>query len=56
MRLKPNAYWILQGYAHAKLSANMVDEAEQLLCRCANLGSSSRIRHADAASEITEWN
>jgi len=31
MRLKSNAYWILQGYAHAKLSANQVEEAEQLL-------------------------
>lgn len=31
MRLKANAYWILQGYAHAKLSANLVEEAEQLL-------------------------
>jgi tetratricopeptide (TPR) repeat protein len=31
MRLKPKAYWILQGYAHAKLSAGQIDEAEQLL-------------------------
>ena len=31
MRLKPNAYWILQGYAHAKLSAGQIEEAEHIL-------------------------
>jgi Tfp pilus assembly protein PilF len=31
MRLKPGAYWVLQGYAHAKLSADHIEEAEQLL-------------------------
>ena len=31
MRLKPNAFWILQGYAHLKLAAGQIEEAEQLL-------------------------
>ncbi len=31
MRLKSNAYWIIQGYAHAKLADGHVDEAQQLL-------------------------
>jgi Flp pilus assembly protein TadD len=31
MRLKPSGYWILQGYAHVKLAANQIEEAEQLL-------------------------
>lgn len=31
MRLKPNAYWVLYGFGHAKLVANRVPEAEQLL-------------------------
>jgi Flp pilus assembly protein TadD len=30
IRLKPNAYWILQGYAHAKLSAGQLQEAEHI--------------------------
>lgn len=31
MRLKPNAYWILQGYAHARLNAGQIEVAVQLL-------------------------
>jgi len=31
IRLKSNAYWILQGYAHAKLGAGQAEEAELLL-------------------------
>jgi protein O-GlcNAc transferase len=31
MKLKPNAYWILQGYAHTKLADGQIEEAEQLL-------------------------
>jgi tetratricopeptide (TPR) repeat protein len=31
IRLKPSAYWILQGYGHAKLAAGLLPEAEQLL-------------------------
>ena len=39
--LRPNAYWILQAYGSAKLNANMIAEAEDLLCQAENANPNS---------------
>jgi Flp pilus assembly protein TadD len=48
MKLKPNAYWILQGYAHAKLVDGQVDEAEQLLQQAVDINP----RHSPSLTDL----
>lgn len=48
MRLKPNAYWILQGYGHAKLADNHFDEAEQLLLQARTINP----RHSPTLTDL----
>jgi Flp pilus assembly protein TadD len=48
MRLKANAFWILQGYAHAKLAAGQIEEAEQLLQRALEINS----RHSPTLTDL----
>jgi Tfp pilus assembly protein PilF len=48
IRLKSNAYWILQGYGHAKMRAGHSEEAEQLFFQCLEINP----RHAPALTDL----
>jgi len=48
IRLKPNAYWILQGYGHAKLADGQTEEAEQLLLQALTINP----RHSAALTDL----
>jgi Tfp pilus assembly protein PilF len=52
IRLKPNAYWILQGYGHAKMRAGHLAEAEQLFFQALDINP----RHAPALTDLARLN
>jgi tetratricopeptide (TPR) repeat protein/predicted amidohydrolase len=52
IRLKPNAYWILQGYGHAKLGAGLLPEAEQLLLQSLDINP----RHSPTLVDLGRLN